>query len=74
MAGRKSPSSEAEAERTLRKGTNPHAVYTLQEATRSFSRRGQIKGRRAGRGRCFLISDPLDFLENKITSSARGPR
>jgi hypothetical protein len=74
MGGRKSPSSEAEAERTLREGANSRAVYTLQEATRPFTCCGEAKGGEVGRVPGFLVSDPLNFLENKFTSSTRGPR
>jgi excisionase family DNA binding protein len=82
MAGCESPSSETE--RTLRAVLNPRAVYTVQEVSRLFSlgegrcrslaRRGEIKGRKAGRQWRFLGSDLLECLGDKTTPPERKPQ
>jgi excisionase family DNA binding protein len=57
-----------------REGIEPHVVYTLEEARqllvlsettfRLLLRRGEIKGRKAGRQWRFLGSDLLEFFRD----------
>jgi len=59
----------------MREAIDPRKVYTLEEARqllalsestfRLLVRRGEIKGRKAGRRWRFLGSDLLQFFENR---------
>ena len=59
----------------MREGIKPHKVYTLEEARqilvlsdttfRLLLRRGEIRGRKAGRQWRFLGSELLKFFEDR---------